>query len=452
MKLVDATVSEEALFRYSVVSQVLGLELAGEPSTRAVEVVSSRLHYELNGRARRICVRTLYRWLADYKEHGLGGLEPTRRSRTSSSVVLPTTLLDFLVDQKEKDPDASIPELIGRADELGKIPAQTSVVRQTVFRALRRLGVCTRRRKGCRDRDSRPFAYPHRLDMVLADGKHFRAGARRYKRVALFFLDDATRYGLHVVVGTSESTVLFLRGLYELVRKYGIADLYYLDHGPGFISRDTIRVVANLGRPLIHGEKKYPEGHGKIERFNRTAKADLLRHLPGRPDVEPECRALELRLQHYLSEVYNRAPHEGLQGSSPFERFHADCKSLNFPDNEEHLQRLFLVSASRRVTAHHTIPIGSQRYEVPRGYAGHRITVFRHVLKRQVLFLHDGRFIELAPPDLVANARARRSPRRKDPSGAVTHPLPKSAAELAYERDFAPVVDPDGGFADRKEH
>jgi transposase InsO family protein len=451
MKSVDPTISEEALFRYSVVSQVLGLELAGQPATRAVDAVSSRLHYELNGRARRISERTLYRWLADYKEHGLGGLEATPRPRTSSSVVLPVDFLSFVVDQKEKDPDASVPELIRRAEMLGKIPDETSVVRQTVYRALLRLGVSTHRRKGCADRDSRPFAYPHRLNMVLADGKYFRAGAGRLKRVALFFLDDATRYGLHVVVGTSESTELFLRGLYELIRKYGIADLYYLDHGPGFIAHDTLRVIANLDRPLIHGEKKYPEGHGKIERFNQRAKAELLRHL-SRPDVDPECRALELRLQHYLSEVYNRAPHDALQRSTPFERFHADAKPLSFPDNDEHLQRLFLVSVSRRVTSHHTIPIGSKRYEVPRGYAGQRIALFRHVLKHQVLFMHDGRFIELAEADLVANARARRSPHRKESSREVTHPLPKSAAELAYERDFAPVTDADGGFTGRKEH
>ena len=43
---------------------------------------------------------------------------------------------------------------------------------------------------------------------MLADGKHFRAGAARLRRVALFF-DDATRYGLQVLVGTAESSELF---------------------------------------------------------------------------------------------------------------------------------------------------------------------------------------------------------------------------------------------------
>lgn len=56
--------------------------------------------------------------------------------------------------------------------------------------------------------------------MVLSDGKHFRAGALRARRVAMFFLDDATRCGLHVVVGTEgESAELFLRDPFEVVSR-----------------------------------------------------------------------------------------------------------------------------------------------------------------------------------------------------------------------------------------
>lgn len=57
--------------------------------------------------------------------------------------------------------------------------------------------------------------------LVIADGKHFRAGAARLKRVALIFMDDATRYGLIVIVGTSENASDFLRGLWEVIRRHG---------------------------------------------------------------------------------------------------------------------------------------------------------------------------------------------------------------------------------------
>jgi hypothetical protein len=46
----------------------------------------------------------------------------------------------------------------------------------------------------------------------------------------------------------------------------------------------------------------------------------------------------------------------------------------------------------------------------------------------------------------LANARGRRArSRREDPPA----PLPaKTAAQLAFERDLSPIVDPDGGFSE----
>jgi hypothetical protein len=55
--------------------------------------------------------------------------------------------------------------------------------------------------------------------------------------------------------------------------------------------------------------------------------------------------------------------------------------------------------------------------------------------------------LRIHPVDLAANAHARRASSHDVPE-ETTHPLPPSAADLAYQRDFRPVVDPDGGFPD----
>jgi len=76
-----------------------------------------------------------------------------------------------------------------------------------------------------------------------------------------------------------------------------------MDHGAGFISDDTRTVIASLPHVhLINGTKAYPEGHGKIERFNRTALMEVLRSLDGAAEVDPDCEALTLRLRHFLFE------------------------------------------------------------------------------------------------------------------------------------------------------
>ena len=110
---------------------------------------------------------------------------------------------------------ASVPELVRRAGERGIIPVDVRIHRTTVWRACRRMGPPTRRRPHKRGVDTRRWRYAERMQCVLADGKHFRAGAARLRRVALFFLDDATRYAVEVLVGTAESSELFLRALHQ---------------------------------------------------------------------------------------------------------------------------------------------------------------------------------------------------------------------------------------------
>jgi transposase len=256
-------VSTEALFRFQAVSKVLARQLTGEARPRAVGAVAAEPHLTVAGKLRKVSSRTLYRWLAAYEASGIDGLEPGRRHQVDVSAVLPNELVDFLRTEKADDPRASVPELIRRAHELRVIGPEDKVSRSTVWRAIKRMGLPTRRRPSKAEGDMRRFAYPHRMMMVLADGKHFRAGASRARRVALFFIDDATRKGLHVVVGTTEDTELFLRGLYELIRKVGFMLVIYLDNGAGFISDDTLAVIAKLpGVHIVHGTAGYPEGHG----------------------------------------------------------------------------------------------------------------------------------------------------------------------------------------------
>lgn len=304
--------STAALLRYQVVSLVRARLLAGVDRASAVAEVAAMDHATPRGELRRVSARSVYRWLALHVEGGTPALEERARTPGAASRVLPKELLDFLAAERDGDRDASIPELLRRAEAHGHLASWRDVDRTTVFRALVRMQVATGRVKQERGRDMRRFAYAHRMELVLVDGKHFRAGAVRARRVAFFFLDDATRLGLHVVVGTSESAALFLRGFHAVLRDQGRMGILYIDRGPAFVADAVAEVCRRLELALIHGERRYPEGHGKIERFNQTALNALLRSLDGRPDVDPECAALEVRLAHWLRETYNHTPHESL--------------------------------------------------------------------------------------------------------------------------------------------
>jgi len=438
--------SPEALFRYFVIGQVEALLRSGRAPGRAVRDVAERPHQRADGRLCRVSVRTIQRWRAAFAESGLIALEPKSRQRTETSVALPAELVRFLVDEKERDPRASVPELLRRARVRGIIAEDLPVNRATAWRACKRLGLATRIRASKHEDDTRRYSYPHRMQCVLCDGKHFRAGPSRLRRVALFFLDDATRYGLHVVVGTSESTELFLHGLYELVKKHGLMALVYLDGGPGFVSGDTVHVVQQgLGAWLVHGRKRYPEGHGKIEKFNQTADGGVLRSLPGAADVDPNCTALTLRLQHFLDHDYNERPHESLSQDTPRQRWEADTQALDFPDDEDDLWRRFLVTESRKVSADHVIKHGGKLWEAPRGLARSSVEVQRHVLSGRLYVPHRGRLVRLHELDPHANATDRRG-YHGDDKPLSGEGVPITAATWAFRRDLSPVTGPDGGF------
>ena len=309
------------------------------------------------------------------------------------------------------------------------------------------MGLPLRRRDRIETADTRRFAYPHRMMMVLSDGKHFRVGAKRLRRVALTFLDDATRFGLAILVGTAESTVLFLRGLHEVILRYGLMNALYLDHGPGFISDDTRTVIARLQRHLVHGRVRYPEGHGKVERYNRTQKHKALRSLDGRPEVDPDCSALTLRLTHWLRDDYNHTPHESLDGMTPNERWLKDQRDLVLPKDRAWLDAQFLTTDERTVSKDHVVSLDGTLYEVPRACRG-RIAVTRHLLTDRRGVHLDGREVEIHPLDLTHNALDRRA-RREKPSKASIQPT--TPASEAFEDDFGPIVDPDGNYHDPTE-
>ena len=438
--------SRTALLRYQVVSQVRALLLSGCLTlAAAIRKVIQQPHFDHRGQRVSLSERSTYRWVVAYERDGLRGLEPRPRGGVEGSAVLSAKLLAFLEQQKKLDEGASVPELIKRARLAGVISEDEPISRTSVWRACRRLGLPLLRVRRLKDKDMRRFAYPHRMMMVLADGKHFRAGAQRLKRVAIHLLDDATRFGLGVMVSTSESTELFLRSLRQVIHAFGLMNVLFLDNGSGFASEDTHAAVARLGVHLVHGTVAYPEGHGKIERFHRTENQQCLRGLDGNPEIDPDPAALTLRLSHWLQEVYNHEAHESLGGASPADRFFADHRDLEMPEDPAWLDDCFQTSVERTVSKDNVVRYDGQAYEVPLGHAGTVVRLTRHLLHGTLFVCHQGRQVQLHPVDLKANAYSRRAhPAQQDvPDRPASIP---TAADMHYLADFAPLVGPDGNF------
>lgn len=439
-----------ALFRYQVVSTILAQEQMGQLRHQAIHAVADMVHVTPDNTMKKVSLRTLYRWLAAFEAYGFAGLQSTQRAHTSSSIVIPEIVTDFFKQEKITDPQASVPELIRRAVGHNLIKQDQSINHSTAWRSLKRMGVDTTRAKTRKNRDCRRFSFPHRMDMVMCDGKHFRAGSNRLRRVALFFIDDASRVVLDVKVGCTENTELFLNGLYQTLSLYGSMTTIFTDNGSGFISHDAIDVLRNLNILFIHGTAGYPQGRGKIERFNRTASDQMLRLLDGNPDIDPDCAALELRLRHYLHGQYNHTPHESLDDDTPWSRFKDDPRPLRLYQNLETILKAFVLQKQRSVSNDHVISLNGTSYEVPRGFAGSKITLHHNPLDNSVHISHQNRMVRLAPLDAQANARDKRTKNVPQNDHESPQNITKTSAQMAFDREHRPIVGADGGFPSPK--
>jgi hypothetical protein len=118
---------------------------------------------------------------------------------------------------------------------------------------------------------------------------------------------------------------------------------------------------------------------------------------------------------------------------------------LRFPKDTAALRDCFVVCETRKVSSDNVISYEGVDYEVPRGHARAQIRVWRRLLEGELFVHHDNRLVVLHPVDLEANAIARRA-RPLAPSPKDDEGTPTTAAALAFHRDFAPAVAPDGGY------
>ena len=128
-------------------------------------------------------------------------------------------------------------------------------------------------------------------------------GRRQAKVYLLALLDDATRVVPHAAFSYSESADSFLAVFRQAVLKRGVPVRLYCDNGSAFRSKQLDTVCAQLGVNLIHARACHPSGKGKIERFFRRVRAELLPAL--RPEDCASLAALNRRLAAWVEGEYH---------------------------------------------------------------------------------------------------------------------------------------------------
>jgi len=403
-----------ALFRYGVIADLVRLAPGTEDLYRRI-ADKAKADYAIPGSARtRIAAETIRHWLKRYRAGGFEALMPKPRADRGRGRKIPDEIAEKLIALKEQHPRLSIPALIRHARTTGGVPETLPLAPSTVHRLLSREGLMQKPADAPTDNDRRRFAFARAGELWMSDVMHGPSvcveGGKKRKSYLIAFLDDATRVIPYAAFALAENTQAYLPVLKQALLRRGLPERLYVDNGANFRSRHLALVCAKLGVALIHARPYQPQGKGKLERWFRTVRSQLLTRLSG--DDTASLEALNRRLWAYVEGEYHHTPHRAHAGETPLERWAQSADQVHYPDPGLDLEELFLFETLRRVQKDRTVSLNGVVYEVDAALVGEKVTLRYDPsasLGRAIQVWHQGRRLPDAKPlDAYANCFVRR--------------------------------------------
>ena len=430
---------EVALFRYGLISDVLDLP-PGSPGLYQRLHEKAAREYTIPGTHRtRVAAETLRDWLKRYRAGGFDALLPKRRADRGQPRGLPAEVADRLLALKEANPALSVRLVIDQAKADPQIPDTVTLAPSTVHRLLARHGLLDPA-PGTDHRDRRRFSFERAGQLWMSDVMHGPAisdhGQRKRKTYLIAFIDDATRVIPYAAFAFAENTQTFLPVFKQALLRRGLVERLYVDNGSNFRSRHLALVCAKLSIALIHSRPFQPQGRGKIERWFKTVRAQLLPRLSA--DHTRSLETLNRRLGAWVEGEYHYAPHQGLGGQTPLDRWAASAEQVRFVGPATDLDDLFLFETVRKVNSDRTVSLNGIVYEVDAAVVGERV-LLRYdpsAPGQPIQVWHNDRPLQTAKPvDLYANCFVKRQ--RPNDTLSADRPAPEPKPSTLTLRHLA---------------
>jgi putative transposase len=261
-----------ALFRYGVIAPLAERDShAPGEVTAAVREIAGREHY-LPGRGPiRISERTVYAWLAAYRQEGIEALRPVRRKDRGRSRVLDAALLERAIRLRKEEPKRNTTTLIDILVLEGSVPEELPFHRATLDRHLRRRDMSRRQIKTLGTRRHTKMVFANFGDLWVGDYHHGPPVLAPDGRVTTAkicgFLDHCTRYPVVSRYYLSEAFATLRDALLRAFLVFGLAKVVYVDRGSVFRAEQLAYSLKRLKSHLVHSKAYYSEGRGLIERW-----------------------------------------------------------------------------------------------------------------------------------------------------------------------------------------
>jgi transposase InsO family protein len=321
--------------------------------------------------------QTLHSWLARYEVSGLEGLVDRSHRPVSCPHQMPAQVEAALLELRRSRPYWGPRRLVF---ELAKRQVSPLPSESAAYRALVRAGMID---ASLRDRRSRKWKRWERgapmelwqMDIVggfpLADGSCAKA---------LTGIDDHSRMCVCARLMAQERTRAVCEGLRAALATYGAPEQILTDNGKVFTGRFNHPVVEVLfdricrenGVEHLLTQPRSPTTTGKIERFHRSLRAELLSNRTPFANLTAAQQELD-EWVHY----YNTArPHQSLDMATPAQRFTPAApvppSAAGLPEGQDRTGDDWV---SRRVCSNGIVCVSWQQVCVGRHHAGARCDV-----------------------------------------------------------------------------
>ena len=318
--------------------------------------------------------QTYYRYQRRFRAEGLAGLNQRSRAPQRRPTQTGEVMVELIIQARK--------QLEVEGWDNGAISVRSGLLfdgvappsARTVHRVLVRAGMVEPNPKKRPRSSYRRFVFPATDDCWQIDAFEVTLADPTHSVVVVFqILDDHSRYDVADLAWPEETTEGAWNCANTAIERYGLPRMLLSDNGLAFTGNrlgTEVRFERNLtavGVKTIHSRPFHPQTNGKNERSHQT----LQRWLRAQPPATTLAE-LQTLLDRYRG-LYNRRPHQGIDGSTPLERRAQGRRITPLPTLDVQ-PRTFTTTSSVDSRGH----INFHKMQIPLGveYAGATVNAF----------------------------------------------------------------------------
>lgn len=334
--------------------------------------------------AKGVAIRTLQRWIAQYKKAGLQNLNRKKRSDLGQYRKVTEQIKGMIEGLFLHKQNISIANITRKINEYYKEQSIAPVNYYTVRKIVQNLpeDMVTLAKYGDKaymDKYEiimrRESKYPNQVwqvDHCLLSIKVINKDKIEVHPWLTIVIDDFSRsimgFCLYIGAPSAIQTALALRNAiwYKQDKNWpvcGIPEILYTDHGTDFTSTHIDYVCADLKIQLIHSIVGKPKGRGKVERFFLSLEQKLIELLKMNKNAY-QLSELEKIIKDFIINDYHRTIHS-TTGEAPIVLWNKQQVIPQMPDSIEKLNLLLLTAKKSRIVQRDGIRFAGFRYFHP---------------------------------------------------------------------------------------